>query len=615
LPKLVTITLQAGCQVTGTVIDGVTGRPAAGALVVAERLGEHSETSAATDALGRFQMALAEDRYDFSARASDRISIAITDRECLAGQKLELPPLNLTGGGFITGRVKNVATGQFIAVTDRGAPLVIGLFGPSHPSGRSSAPVRMAAVDSAGRYRVRAAPGANFPYLINYSGDRMSWNTTKQPAVVVKEGETTEYDMLVTPEIPPGDKLRAVRELVASLPAKSSDRTARILIEFRKLSHTVDQTELWCTLMRELVAEGRDAVPQLCAELDQTTEDRALRRLAFAVRAIGDARAVPALIRAIPRTLVPPSSDYGLIVADGALAQFMQKYQLPNGPQGGTYFSFGRPEREIFGALHKLTRQDFDDSEVFGLSRSADPRRQWYQRRVVTRQAERWQTWWETHWREYTDDVAYQRVNLKVDDEPLPPPTPSPSLGPGARLGDSVHGAVLSPANQDGLYAEYFCDLDTGASPRWPAQIPRDEARFDGKQLADWAAKSGVDLMCVTYRAPDGTQTFVLRSFGMKVREISRRDLRNIDRLVAAGTLPKGHDVGNFLMHFDDDSKQSEPDVNAAFIYVTREGCMGLIETADRVTRTADLTGGMGDPPPGVGFHRGVRFNMKSIIP
>ena len=44
-------------------------------------------------------------------------------------------------------------------------------------------------------------------------------------------------------------------------------------------------------------------------------------------------------------------------------------------------------------------------------------------------------------------------------------------------------------------------------------------------------------------------------------------------------------------MHYDDESKQSVPDANAAFIYVTREGSMGLIEITDRVTRTADLTG------------------------
>ena len=35
--------------------------------------------------------------------------------------------------------------------------------------------------------------------------------------------------------------------------------------------------------------------------------------------------------------------------------------------------------------------------------------------------------------------------------------------------------------------------------------------------------------------------------------EISQRDLRNIDKLIAAGTLPKGHDAGELLMHYNDE--------------------------------------------------------------
>jgi hypothetical protein len=133
--------------------------------------------------------------------------------------------------------------------------------------------------------------------------------------------------------------------------------------------------------------------------------------------------------------------------------------------------------------------------------------------------------------------------------------------------------------------------------------------------LADWAAAHGADLMCVTHRGPDGTETFVLRSFGLKAWEISPRDLRKFDRLVAAGTLPEGHGAGELLMHYDDAPERAVPDANAAFVYVTREGCMGLIEITDRVTQTANLSGMPGSPPAGVGFHKGVRFNLRPIIP
>ena len=139
---------------------------------------------------------------------------------------------------------------------------MLGLYGPSQPQGRGISPARMAAVDKTGRFTLRAAPGENFPYFVNTRGVRMAWDTRKQVPVIVKEGETTTYNMLITPEVSPADKLKAARKVVDALSKQPSDRTAQILLEFRKLSHTVDEEQLWCLLMRELVTVGRDAVPQ-----------------------------------------------------------------------------------------------------------------------------------------------------------------------------------------------------------------------------------------------------------------------------------------------------------------------------------------------------------------
>jgi hypothetical protein len=366
-------------------------------------------------------------------------------------------------------------------------------------------------------------------------------------------------------------------------------------------------------LMRELVAVGRNAVPQLCDELDQTTDNLMLRRLAFALRAIGDPRAVPALIRAIPRTLLPASSDFGLIVADKELMEFMQAHDLDEGK--GAYFGLGRPEREVCGALQALTKHISNDTEFFGFSRSDDPRRQVLQRRIYARHAQAWQTWWEAHWKELTGDAAYQKVHLTVVDEPLPPA--ARTLGPQARIASNEGwtGGVLSPAIEGGRHAGFFYDLDSGCHSAWPAQIPKDEARFDEKQLAEWAAESGVDLMCITHRDDDGTETFVLRTFGVTAWEISPRDLRNIDRLIAAGKLPEGREAGELLMHHDAQSRQFVPGANTAFLFRTRDGSLGLIEITDRVTRTQNLAGAAGQPPAGVGFHLGVRFNLRMIVP
>ncbi len=78
-----------------------------------------------------------------------------------------------------------------------------------------------------GHFTLRAAPGENFPYFVNIRGDRMAWDTREKPAVVVKDGETTNYDMLITPEVSPADKLKAAQKVVADLPKepKAANRT------------------------------------------------------------------------------------------------------------------------------------------------------------------------------------------------------------------------------------------------------------------------------------------------------------------------------------------------------------------------------------------------------
>ena len=469
-----------------------------------------------------------EGRYNIFVAAENRLCVALTDREFLAGQTVELPPFH-----FDQRRIHLRPCHQF--ENGRKSETV----GEGQTRSRLDSSVRHNRSDERSRqhvwrwwteqdislyvlHRARIFPTSSISAAIGWRGIR-----SKQPAMVVKEGETTNYDMLITPEVSPADKLKAAQKVVAELPKEPKARTERILAEFRKLSHTVDECELWCTLMQELVAIGPDAVPQICEELDHTTADRSIRRLAFALRAIGDPRAVPALVRAIPRTLCPSSSDYGLIVNDFGLTQFMQKNDMSSGSKkrlGGNYFDLGRPPRELFATLHKLTNQKFDEDDISGISLCDDPRRQVLQRRLYLRTAQRWQTWWEANWRSLTADGAYQTVGLKSEEESLP--AASKTLGPTARLGDGVQGETLSPAAQTGNFATYFLDLDTGYAPKWPAQFPRDEAKIDSKQLAAWAAENGVDLMCITHVAADGTQTFVLKALGMQVWEISERDRR-----------------------------------------------------------------------------------------
>ena len=72
----------------------------------------------------------------------------------------------------------------------------------------------------------------------------------------------------------------------------------------------IRDSKRWAKAAFDLVQIGKPAVPALIEELDRTTENRPLRSLGFTLRAIGDPRAVPALIRD-PADARPGRSDFG----------------------------------------------------------------------------------------------------------------------------------------------------------------------------------------------------------------------------------------------------------------------------------------------------------------
>jgi hypothetical protein len=451
----------------------------------------------------------------------------------------------------------------------------------------------------------------------------------QQPPVIVKERRTTAYDMLVPPERTPAEKLEAARALVAALPKEPSARTARILEEFDKheqvdrVRNPYGEPERWCALMRELVAIGPTAVPQICEELDRTQQERVLQRLCFALRAIGDPRAVPALIRAVPKTLSRRTHPTVMQVKDRELATFLR----PNCVKGIKLIGLDAPAREVFSALHKLTGQDFDDDEVARLTLAEGRVSQILQRRIYFRQARLWQAWWEANWNKFTSDPGYEKVHLASADEPTAPLTRP--LSKTASLGVD-HTAILRPLREKGRHVTSYIDLDTGYEPTWPARLPRDESRIDQKQLAKWALENGVDLMCVTRRAPDGTQAYVLEAFNMQVWEITPRDVRYFNRSLAAGTLPNGRaiadkrntgrdaaatpntgrEAGDLLMHYDAKSGNPVPGASAVFLFKTHEGNIGLIEVPDQVAKAATLPAA-GRRPKEFGF---LIFKIRLII-
>src|SRR6185503_10909769 len=103
--------------------------------------------------------------------------------------------------------------------------------------------------------------------------------------------------------------LIGVANAAAAANEKADAQVNRIVADWETWGSVFDDPEVYAGQMRDLVELGDGALPALTSALDKQTRDVPLRFLAFTLRAIGDARAVPALIRAIPRTLLLPSSD------------------------------------------------------------------------------------------------------------------------------------------------------------------------------------------------------------------------------------------------------------------------------------------------------------------
>src|SRR5436190_1459464 len=132
-----------------------------------------------------------------------------------------------------------------------------------------------------------------------------------------------------------------------------------VLADWDALPTVFDDIDIYARQIRQLAEIGKPAVPALTAALDKTSRDTEMRLLAFTLRAIGDPRAVPALIRAIPKTLLPPGSDCGMSVSDRQVLKFMQSNDLDGSSEKPAAFrdnfSMGRPVREISTALQRIT--------------------------------------------------------------------------------------------------------------------------------------------------------------------------------------------------------------------------------------------------------------------
>ena len=492
-------------------------------------------------------------------------------------------------------------------------PVRIGLTGPGRPA---RAQGTLVIVNKDGRFRLRVAPGPNFPYLLNLRGERMSWTTNKVAPVNVREGRVTKCVMKFTPEPTTKDKIAVGRAVLAALPADPKQRVDGIIEEFRKLNDTVDQCEVWCLLMKELKTIGPGAVPALCAELDATDSDRMLRRLSFALRAIGDPNAVPALIRALPKTLQPGSSDYALIVMDPELAAFMRTHQIKAVKNGGRgfYFSFSRCVRELNSSLHRLTGHQFGEPELANIILVKDKRAAATQRLVYHKRAEQWAEWWNEN--SYRFDVHEENRTMKMPEFVPPDLSDYPTglnITTSAELAGGLSEMVLTPVGDTDQTASFFLDLDLGRSPSWPKQLlPNDRSLKTISEARKWATDRRLDLMCVNISKDEARPNYVLSGVDLQLWEVDPRDVKKISEFLKRGELPARRQLtSNHLLHLNEQGDHVSTK-QSCFLYVTREQGLGFIRITDFVLEARDISGSF-SVPEGVGFYRGVRFDWMPI--
>ncbi len=391
----------------------------------------------------------------------------------------------------------------------------------------------------------------------------------------------------------------------------------------------------WAPAIRNLAQIGRPAVPPLIEELDRTTDERAIRSIAFTLRAIGDPRAVPALIRAIPRTLVEDRGDFGLWVLNPWLLAFMQKHDLKPGSDEWV-FAFGRPYREIAGTLRALTGQRFNEDEVNHVGLVGSPKQRWLQHRVLHDNATRWAVWWKKNWRRFTDDPEYAKVSVPPLPEapevaPVAPDQPFP-MGNQVRATVTTAGNVLGPP-QPVEYYRTFKDLDAVVEIPWPEALP-DVSKVKDDEIAAFAEREGYDLRGTEYTAPgSGRSYYAIQGIGLRAWQIDNIGFHTIEQDLRDGKPPKLDRLArDLLMDFDRKTGTYHPENQATFLFVTREGATGVLQLSALVTdlvrpddlrKPARLEDMLPNPPeePGKparlksirGFCRGVQYSLKFL--
>lgn len=374
-------------------------------------------------------------------------------------------------------------------------------------------------------------------------------------------------------------------------------------------------TDPWLRTLKEIVDQGSEAVPELIEELDATESETMLRALGFTLRAIGDKRAIPALIRAFPKTLLPPGSDMGVESDDAALLKFAQQHDLDEGPREGRLYDVGRPIREIGGALQQLAGQRLGEEQLYHIFLNGTALQQQMKRNLFHEKAAEWARWWEARASLHVQDPAYKHVDLAAREiAVVEPPQPSARLKTDGGSTNWILQSVLDATSK----GRVFLDFDTGRVSVLP-----EKWRLSGMidqhlpEILKWAADEGFDLMGTEVAIGDGEKVFALQPIGMQVWELPENRWKAEFADVALQELKaEGRPSKKLLLHHDSETNAADPQAAASFLYVTRAGNPGLlfvgVEVRDDNLQPGRALVGDNELDP-VHFYQGRRFGFNFL--
>jgi beta-lactamase regulating signal transducer with metallopeptidase domain len=385
----------------------------------------------------------------------------------------------------------------------------------------------------------------------------------------------------------------AMKVLLASPPA-TRDARIEAALEVLMNCHIGKNVKSWATAIRELITIGKPAVAKLIAKLDRPEGEQTLRDLGFVLRGIGDPRAVPALIRAIPRLYPGGGSDLGLTIQDDPdLLKFMQQHDNSTRDEPRLFF-YGRPIREIMPALEKITGESHGWMELNFADRKGQGAEQDRIKCIAfLNHAERWADWWSKNWQRHLSTQAdaqldltrkaLERYALSISKMPQRTGLSKIPCGPSVFVGAGASTRRVRSFDEPQVagFSEGFLDFDTGRRPNPPQElIENSPGGKPSKKLLAWAEQEGVDLIIVKTKLPGSEKP--VRAFmplGMKVWRIENSVYDNLQQELCYGeTSDFGKQWKELMAQIDEKRGKFDNTLTASYLFITKEGICGALQ-------------------------------------